>query len=101
MMDVRQDAITGLHCPRYIHTMCDCLTAPFLLFGWMLGSRDERWFGCGPCPTSALAGLLLLLLLGFDCVLLFLCLGCGSLCFAVFRTACLTRPSSDGAHHYQ
>ena len=62
-MDVRQDAITGLHCPRYIHTMCDCLTAPFLLFGWMLGSRDERWFGCGPCPTSALAGLLLLLLL--------------------------------------
>jgi hypothetical protein len=29
----------------------------------MLGSRDERWFGCGPCPTSALAGLLLLLLL--------------------------------------
>ena len=29
----------------------------FSMFGWMLGSRDERRFGCGPCPTSALAGL--------------------------------------------
>jgi hypothetical protein len=61
-MDVRYVAISGLHCPRYV--LCEnARLLPFSLFGWMLGSRDERRFGCGPCPTSALAGLLLLLLL--------------------------------------
>ena len=28
----------------------------FSMYGWMLGSRDERRFGCEPCLTSALAG---------------------------------------------
>ena len=29
----------------------------FSMYGWMLGSRDKRRFGCESCLTSALAGL--------------------------------------------
>ena len=48
----------------------------FSMYGWMLGSRDERRFGCEPCLTSALAGLVVVVVVvvGFDCVLL--CFGC-------------------------